>query len=458
MVKLKKTLIFILIILFSINVTVYSYPIYGEWAEQAISDTITNHFIDNDPDKDYYLPITRIELAKLMTNILKSLDKSDLIISSITFTDTQDENAEFVSQLNIMNGYGDNTFMPDNYTTRQEMSKIVLAFYSNITNTPLVLPETFSCIFSDFNNLNEWAKPYVDKATSIGLISGYEDNTYRGEKTVSWQEVIVLLDRVYNLKQEISFAKKTYSEDFKLVTQLTDDVLYIKWNKIYPNKPCSVKINEQRLSRYEGDIPPNTPIEFSFNEETEFLFNINPNKKYTVHLYSEDKYCEKEFFTPKLLFDDMNSISSTYPTSQEEAEALMTEITVPIWKLVNNQKVSSQATFKVHNLIAEKISLVFREIFEGPEKFPIKDVNCYTWRGGKTEHNGGTAIDINSNENYCIYNDGTTIGSYWKPHEDPYSITPYGDVVRAFEKYGFTWGGDSWSNPKDYMHFSYLGT
>ena len=106
----------------------------------------------------------------------------------------------------------------------------------------------------------------------------------------------------------------------------------------------------------------------------------------------------------------------------------------------------------------QKNSQVFEEIYNGKEKFPIKDVGAYAWRGGRSEHNGGTAIDINYNENYCIYNDGTTIGAYWKPGVDVYSINPYGDVVNAFEKHGFTWGGDYWNNPRDYMHFSYLGT
>ena len=129
-----------------------------------------------------------------------------------------------------------------------------------------------------------------------------------------------------------------------------------------------------------------------------------------------------------------------------------------MWRISGGKKIPSTASLTVHNKIADKIKMIFAEIYNGPEKFPIKDMGAYAWRGGRTEHNGGTAIDINANENYCIYQNGTAIGAYWKPYEDVYSITPYGDVVRAFEKYGFTWGGDSWRNPKDYMHFSYLGT
>jgi hypothetical protein len=100
---------------------------------------------------------------------------------------------------------------------------------------------------------------------------------------------------------------------------------------------------------------------------------------------------------------------------------------------------------------------IFEEIYNGPEQFPIKDVGSF--RTGSTgEHGFGTAIDINYNENYYDNFRGRTVGSFWMPFENPFSITPYGDVVTAFERHGFVWGGDSWWSAVDYMHFSYYGT
>ncbi|MCI6719310.1 MAG: M15 family metallopeptidase [Clostridiales bacterium] len=153
-------------------------------------------------------------------------------------------------------------------------------------------------------------------------------------------------------------------------------------------------------------------------------------------------------------------------TEREEAEAHMVEITVPVWTLTaGGEKKASTRTITVHEALADKLEAVFQEIFEGDEQFPIKDVGGYAWRSNaRSEHRQGTAIDINYDENMecSIDADGSvtriTCGSYWKPGEDPYSIPAGGDVVRAFAKYGFAWGGDAWTSKRDYMHFSYFGT
>ncbi|MCX7714174.1 MAG: M15 family metallopeptidase [Clostridia bacterium] len=147
--------------------------------------------------------------------------------------------------------------------------------------------------------------------------------------------------------------------------------------------------------------------------------------------------------------------------SKAEADANMVVVTVPVWKLRSDgSKVPSTSDIKVNKTLAAEVVQIFTEIYNGSEKFPIKSIGGYSWRqtatGGKSQHSYGTAIDINPDENYCIYNTGKRIGSFWKPYDDPYSIPPDGDVVRVFKKYGWIWGGE-WNSLKDYMHFSYLG-
>ena len=150
-------------------------------------------------------------------------------------------------------------------------------------------------------------------------------------------------------------------------------------------------------------------------------------------------------------------------TSALEAQKYMTTITVKVWDFDSNgNKVTKTKTIQIHKNLAATVQQIFKEIYEGKEKFPIKVVGGYNWRGNTStsEHNLGTALDINPNENYMIEGNGTiSSGAYWKPGTDPYSIPANGEVVKIFEKYGFRWGGLGWSSGrKDYMHFSYFGT
>lgn len=152
--------------------------------------------------------------------------------------------------------------------------------------------------------------------------------------------------------------------------------------------------------------------------------------------------------------------------TKEAAESNMTQITVPVWKTTTKgDKVQGKATLTVHKNLAKTYKAVFQEIFDGPEKFPIKDVGAYSWRTNvNSEHRNGTALDINASENmHCEIDKNGNVtkilsGSFWKPYENIYSITEDGDVVRAFRKHGFSWGGDAWSTSRDYMHFSYFGS
>ena len=164
-----------------------------------------------------------------------------------------------------------------------------------------------------------------------------------------------------------------------------------------------------------------------------------------------------------LLFGDQNKRRFA---NRAEAEASMTTVIIPVWKLVNGQKAASTMSLSVHSAIAQDVVEIFTEIYNDPEQFPIHDVGGYSWRGDTAtgEHNCGTAIDINANENYQIRDGQILAGSCWEPGTNPYSIGPDSSVVRIFAEHGWSWGGDAWAYSSDdstgyhdYMHFSYLG-
>jgi len=176
------------------------------------------------------------------------------------------------------------------------------------------------------------------------------------------------------------------------------------------------------------------------------IFNDNPLLKLG---YTPEKY--------SLIF---GSVDNGVYQSASEAKSNMVNISIDVWQLnASGQKYAAKRTLTVNKAVVGMVQTVFKEIFEGQDKFPINSVSGYSWRGdGTSEHNWGLAIDINPTENYMINSAGVIVaGSFWNPSSSIYSIPEKGSVVTTFNKYGFTWGGNAWKSSHDYMHFSYLG-
>ena len=452
---MKKTIL-LLSLIFTLLISSVSTKAYNGWASEYISEAQAGGILSTAQiNSDLTAPITRADIAMLAVKTYINVNGYDLSQTKSHFTDTQSVYAEAAYQLEIMGGTSDTEFTPYSYATRQEMAKIILSLDAVLDGDILILPDVPSADFTDFDAVSGWAKPYVAMATAKGLINGYPDGSFGGGIPVTWEQAVTLILRCTDLNPMPEIPTIDEAPDNEInISGYVGNVNYgktrIKWNT--PTNATTVTVTQERNSNYEGDIAPESG---TYQSVGYIDIELNPNRRYTIAV---DGGPSKTFGVDKVTPVGANEINASYPTTKEEADALMVSLPVPVWRLSGGNKVSSTATFSVHNAIADKVKLVFEEIYNGEEKFPIKDVGGYAWRGGRSEHNGGTAIDINYDENYCIYNNGTVIGKYWKPGEDPYSIKPYGDVVNAFERHGFTWGGDAWRNPKDYMHFSYLGT
>ena len=128
---------------------------------------------------------------------------------------------------------------------------------------------------------------------------------------------------------------------------------------------------------------------------------------------------------------------------------------VPVWRLKDGKKVSDTERFQILDVLANDVKEIFHEIHKGKEKFPIKNLIGYSWRGSfKSLHSTGRAIDINPEENPQVSRSGRAIvGKSWQPNSNPYSIKPDSDVVRAFTKRGWIWGANF--RTRDYMHFGF---
>lgn len=93
-----------------------------------------------------------------------------------------------VTQENLMSGYKDNTFRPDQPISREEAASLISKL---IGDTPKVMLSTqFADITSD-----RWSAMAIQSVAEKNIISGYGDNTYRPEQFMSRQEFAVVVDK-----------------------------------------------------------------------------------------------------------------------------------------------------------------------------------------------------------------------------------------------------------------------
>lgn len=439
----------------------------SKWAAEEVTKAkdagIT---VFEDFEKAYTDSLNREEICELIIQTLEIGLGTELNAESASpFTDTKNADVVCAYELGIINGMGENLFMPQRQLTRQEASKVFTLASEKLKSTQQnIESRDLSGIFTDCSSIAAWAEKYVYSTYKDGLFKGDENGNFNPRSGVTMEQAVVICLRMLNNSQESEEIFEEYVQDnFNISAEISSGTAKITWEN---DTVCKAEISERRNSYYEGEFEPNitemSPL------ENELELSVNPNKTYTVTLFSSDgKKDSITFATDNFTIDNEHRARvkeevNTF-TGEEDSSASMKTVTIKVWQLKDGEKIPSELTVTVLAQIADKVEAVFDEIFNGSEQFPIYSVGAYAWRepmnsGRYSEHNFGTAIDINPNENYCLYSNGSIVGECYKPYENPYSITPYGDVVKAFEKYGFTWGADSWRSPKDYMHFSYLGT
>lgn len=116
----------------------------------------------------------------LGTNVMAYSDvdatSNDIVSTSITA----------LSNLNIIDGFEDNTFRPDEIVTRAQMVKMICTTlgYSELS--------TVETKFTDVPK-EHWASGYVNLGVSKSFIEGYDDNTFGPEDYVTYAQAVKML-------------------------------------------------------------------------------------------------------------------------------------------------------------------------------------------------------------------------------------------------------------------------
>lgn len=137
--------------------------------------------------------VKRVEVAAMMARLVDE----KLTNTTDQFADIPDHHwglpfVRLMVQLNVMKGYGDGSFKPDQAMTRAEMAVVLLSLMD------IDKVDHASTTFTDM--LGHWAGDAVAQLYSKGIIEGYGDGTFRPDRPLTRAEAITIINRVYGIQ------------------------------------------------------------------------------------------------------------------------------------------------------------------------------------------------------------------------------------------------------------------
>ncbi|MBR3934592.1 MAG: S-layer homology domain-containing protein [Clostridia bacterium] len=157
--------------------------------------------------------------------------------------------AQYIKELyseNIISGYEDGTFRPENNITREEFLKLVLESLKIPMNDS---PNVFTDVVAD-----SWYEKYVSSAKGLAIINGIKDNVFGVGEYISRQDMAVIIVRALEyknktLKQHIQnaiFVDEDDISDYALsAVKLLSDSQIISGNEQKEFMPNGMATREQ---------------------------------------------------------------------------------------------------------------------------------------------------------------------------------------------------------------------
>ncbi|MEC1718793.1 S-layer homology domain-containing protein [Schinkia azotoformans] len=160
-----------------------------------------------------------------------------------------------LSDKGVIGGYSDGTFKPDKAVTRAEAAKMI-AF-----DLGLGKPVGTSANFSDVKK-EDWFYEPVTALTQAGGISGYEDGTFKPNKTITRAEMASMLVKAFSIEEKPDAQKAQFT-----------DVNPASW---YAKAVQTLYGNNITSGRSASQFAPNDPV--TRGEIAAFIQKVNDGK------------------------------------------------------------------------------------------------------------------------------------------------------------------------------------
>ena len=307
----------------------------------------------------------------------------------------------------------------DTAITRYEMCVMLSNFCSNVFSENFVELKNLQTAIADYSSIESKYVSSVEQAYGKGILTGYEDGTFRGNDTMTRSQAAAVVVRT-----------------------------------AWPDE----RIEVSDANEVTGSTPSTDPDTGSAMDPADsFAWESRNYIDAWGNVSAEGRL---------ILFGDANK--SYFTGSEANLADYIVTVQVQTWDINSAGEYYTRTwNLEVNKAVAQEVVAIFEEIYASSERFPIHALGGARYTDS-LRHSWGCAIDINPVENYYVNTTTWTAltGSYcYKTSDSPYCIRPDGIVVETFAKYGWGWGGGTagndytgWNTTAEYMHFSFLAS
>lgn len=170
--------------------------VQNHWAKEYV-DFVVERGLFNGVSETEFSPNTSMTRGMFVTVIGRLAGISAESSGATDFEDVSPDSwyapyVAWAAENGIVTGTSDTTFTPDRAVTREEMS-VLLSRYAEFAG--ITLKEGETVIFTDSDEISDYAEEAVAAMAGAGLIEGTGDGTFAPQKTATRAEVAALLTR-----------------------------------------------------------------------------------------------------------------------------------------------------------------------------------------------------------------------------------------------------------------------
>lgn len=161
----------------------------AKWAEDAINSLVNNKIVSGYPDNTFrpYENITREQIVKIIC-LASGVEPDSVFESRFSDANYSEWYAPYINAAyknGIALGREDKTFGIGEGVTRQDL---LVMLYRNIKEKPTAEAE-----FKDVDKIADYAKDAVMYFAEAGVVSGYEDGTFRPDSICTRAEAVMII-------------------------------------------------------------------------------------------------------------------------------------------------------------------------------------------------------------------------------------------------------------------------